>query len=208
MPRIIASLNPLINKRFETTVAAGKPLSHYLTLPDGLHIELNGEMYGGEALEEGDLVNLTVVPRGGGQEGKDIARQGIILAAQVVAAIATSGMSKWAQIGITAAATAAGTWAAYEIIPLPRPQVPLGPAQPSRLSSLTGSRNQINPYGVVPRVYGKRKIYPPMSARPFTEVVGNDQYLRLLFVIGAGPVQLAKPKIGNTAIGSFNHINL
>lgn len=59
-----------------------------------------------------------------------------------------------------------------------------------RYNSLTGVRNQLRPFGVVPRLYGHSRYYPPipMTALPFTEVKGNDQYTRLFLVLGYGPL--------------------
>jgi len=69
--------------------------------------------------------------------------------------------------------------------------------------SLSGGRNQSNRYGPVPRVLGTHKIIPPYGASPYTEIAGNDQYLRMLFILGYGPLQVSDLKIGETPIDDF-----
>ena len=196
MPQITAVLNPVSHNKVTASIPAGKPLHEIMDLPDGLLIERNGYKYQGETLRDDDIINIVVIPQGDTDARKDLARTGIVLAAQVAAAVATQGMSVWAQIGISTAATVGAAIAANALIPLPQPDAAISSGASGagfqRLGALTGSRNQLSPYGIVPRVYGKRKIYPMLSARPFTEVVANEQYLRLLFVVSAGPLSLTE----------------
>lgn len=63
--------------------------------------------------------------------------------------------------------------------------------------SISGSQNQINQYGAIPRVYGKYKMFPPLAALTYTELVGDDQYLRMLFCLGYGPLNVTNIKIGD-----------
>jgi hypothetical protein len=72
--------------------------------------------------------------------------------------------------------------------------------------SISGQTNAARPYAVVPRVYGCHKIYPPYAAMPFTETVGADQYLRLLFCVGMGPTEVSQLKIGDTALENFQAV--
>jgi len=199
MPKIVALLNPITKKRFETNVPAGKPLNELMNLPAELLIECNGRPYNGEVLDKDDLINIVIPPRGG-DTGKDIARTGIILAAQIGATALAGPLGLTTAAGnltlggslFVASVSVGATLAAYKLIEPPTPDVALGQEQVTRLGSLTGSRNRLNPYGTVPRVYGKRKLYPPMSARPYTEIEGNDQYQRLLLVVGGGPLLVKK----------------
>lgn len=74
--------------------------------------------------------------------------------------------------------------------------------------SLTGARNAMRRFSVVPRVLGKHKFVPPYGAAPYTEVVGDDQYLRLLVVWGYGPLRITEIKIGDTDITSFEGVEV
>lgn len=72
--------------------------------------------------------------------------------------------------------------------------------------ALTGTRNRSNPYGVIPKIYGRRRVYPLMGARTYSEVSGNDQYLRAIFCFGYGPLQIEDLSIGNTPITAFTDL--
>lgn len=72
--------------------------------------------------------------------------------------------------------------------------------------SITGAQNRVNPYGVVPRVFGQHKVFPPMAATPYTEIAGNQQFLRLLFDFGYGELELTDLKIGNTVLSQFEDV--
>lgn len=78
--------------------------------------------------------------------------------------------------------------------------------QESPTYSLAGARNRANPYGSVPRLYGKHRLYPAYGALPYTELVGDDQYLRLLFCLGYGPLQVDDLKIGETPLAQFTGV--
>jgi len=69
--------------------------------------------------------------------------------------------------------------------------------------SITGQRNRANPYGVVPQVLGRMRHFPFYAAKPYTEIVGNDQYLRMLFCFGYGPLSLSEHRIGDTLLTNF-----
>lgn len=75
-----------------------------------------------------------------------------------------------------------------------------------RSPSISGAGNQSNKYGVVPRVLGKAKITPPYGAEPYTEIAGDDQYLRLLFCLGYGPLEVTSLKIGDTLLSEFEGV--
>lgn len=200
-------LNPITRERYSCVIPGEGRLSDHMVTPDGAIIYKNGHPYNDEELFPNDLINIVIVPKGG-DTGKDIARTGIILAAQIGAAALFPGAGIGA-LAIRAGISVAATFGAYHLIQPPTPEVAPGQSQEkfTRLGSLTGSRNQFRPYGTIPRVYGRRRLYPPMSARPYTEVEGNNQYQRVMFAIGDGPVQLSKPRIGDTIIGSFDANN-
>jgi len=75
------------------------------------------------------------------------------------------------------------------------------------VSTITGSRNTANPFGAIPRILGYHKIYPPYGALPYTEVFDNEQYMRLLFINGYGPLEITDIKIGETPIDEFSDVD-
>jgi len=69
--------------------------------------------------------------------------------------------------------------------------------------AITGSQNKINRYGVVPQLLGGTyRVYPCHGAEPYTEIVGEDQYLRQLFAM-YGPVKVEDMRIGETPLSSY-----
>lgn len=81
-------------------------------------------------------------------------------------------------------------------------------SQPKQTYSLTGARNQAAPFEPIPVVLGKHRITPFYGAMPYTESVGDLQYLRLLFVWGYGPLQVDDIKIGETPLSSFDEVEI
>lgn len=69
--------------------------------------------------------------------------------------------------------------------------------------SIMGVRNRANPFGVVPKIYGRRRVFPMLAANTYTETQGSDQYFRALFCFGYGPLQIEDIKIGETSIDDF-----
>jgi hypothetical protein len=74
------------------------------------------------------------------------------------------------------------------------------------LKSITGTSNQLNRYGVIPCVVGMVKFYPPYAALPYTELSGDEQYLRCLFDLGYGDPDPSEMKIGDTDLASYTDV--
>lgn len=84
----------------------------------------------------------------------------------------------------------------------------VGSAGESATLSISGGGNRANPYGVVPRVYGRHRVTPLYCAETYTETVGKDQYLYCLFDCGYGPLALSSINIGDTPIGDYEGVDL
>jgi hypothetical protein len=100
---------------------------------------------------------------------------------------------------VTGAIAIGGQLAVNALIPPPKlrpPDTPSGRIQ----NAITGSRNVVNQWGVVPRVFGTWKIFPCQATLPFQEIKANKVYFRQLFDCGQGPVDFAEPSIGNTPL--------
>lgn len=78
-----------------------------------------------------------------------------------------------------------------------------GPVSPT--FSIQGVRNEARPYGVIPKIYGRRvRYYPVQAAQPFTEIFyDNNQFLRAVFDVGYGPLSISDIKIGDTPIAQY-----
>jgi hypothetical protein len=80
--------------------------------------------------------------------------------------------------------------------------------QDSPTYSLNGGSNQTNKFGPIPKILGRHKFYPLYGAEVYTEISGDNQYLRLFFVWGIsradGPgIQIESLKIEETPLEQF-----
>ena len=156
---------------------------------------------------------------GGGGGGKNPLRT-LLTIAVVVAAVAFP-------MGLTALPTFAGmTWGAtvsmYSVgimtagMMLVNALAPIRPLEipgvqsynDSPTYSLTGGSNRENPWGSVPVNLGVNRIYPPLGAKSYTEIVGGEEYLRMLVVWGYGPLKIEDIKIGDTLLSSYDDYEL
>lgn len=145
---------------------------------------------GAYAPSEGQTVAIKAVPRGG---GKDPARLAATLALAAYApAVGASLAGASAGIGFnlaTAIVSVAGNLTINALIPPSSQNLDaLNGLEPFR--GLPSTRNELRPFGVIPRLYGTHRVYPAFGARPYSEQVGSDTYLRLLFCLGYGPLQV------------------
>lgn len=72
--------------------------------------------------------------------------------------------------------------------------------------TIAGTRNQASPWGPVPQVYGQHRVFPNYWAFPFTRIIGNEQYLVALFVVGEGQHSLEQLRIGETGIEAYKDV--
>lgn len=177
----------------------------------------------------GQLLALQAVPADGGDGGGGksilgiVAMIGLIVATWYIGgggalALMPSMVGGWTgafaagQIGATVLAGGVligGSLAINALIPPSRQLddgMGAGAANPSYF--LTGTKNQILPFGTLPQVLGRHRIYPPYAARPFTEVVGDQHFLRCLFTCGLGPLALSDFKIGETPLDNYQDVEI
>jgi len=207
---IIAQPHPLRSDAYRTTAPVGATLADLLgDAPPAVHAQVNGEIWPRERWHEPlppGIVNVYAVPQG------DAGRLLGMIVIAVAAAYTGGAAAAWASsatglglsssaaaafgAGVSAAITVAGSLALNALIP---PKLPDTPSASSSTiaKSLTGTRNQMNPYGVVPRVYGNPRWHPPLAAAPVTEIAGNDQYLRMLLCLGYGPLEIGGHIVGD-----------
>lgn len=163
--------------------------------------------------------------------GGEVARLiGFIALAVFTAGIGTAmaGLyTTWSIAAVQATVGIVGTLALNALIPPSIPSIDGGGGN-TRLNAITGQSNQVASFTPIPKVYGKPTYYPPipMTGLPYTELVGEDQYLRMLVVLGYGPLDIGgvtagagesliteattltgNPiKIGGTAIDQFDDV--
>lgn len=178
-------------------------------------IRVPREQWGMVRPKAGRHVHLVVVPEGGqgnNSDGSDrnkgarmILTIGVIAAA--IAAPYAVGIS--GTVGgalLSAGAATAGSLLVNTLLPPPGANLSAGDSTTSR--TIEGARNEVRQWGVVPQVMGLHRVVPPFGAAPYTEVVGDDQYLRLVFVINKGKTDLYDFKIGETAIEEYEGVQI
>lgn len=74
--------------------------------------------------------------------------------------------------------------------------------------NIGGWQNRFDPGGVVPFVIGEMRYAPPFAARPYSEIVGDAQYLRALFTFGEGELLIDDIRIGQTSISEFDEVEI
>jgi hypothetical protein len=91
---------------------------------------------------------------------------------------------------------------------IPPPSTPAAAKQDDPNFSITGSANAENRYGVFPTVLGRHFMYPPKTARGYTEGEGDNIHFRGRYTFGYGPVVLETLKIGTTPITEFEGVEI
>lgn len=206
MTTIVARPHPLRSECYSAEIPDGATLYEtFGDLPVNVFAQVDGEVWSREdwstPLPADGVVTLYANPE------DDIGRAVAIIAVAVLAAY-TGGAAAAAFGGVgtttgalagaaaSAAVTLAGNLAVNALIPPASPEQAGAVPSPNVRQSLTGTRNQTDPYGVVPRVYGNPRWYPKLAANPVTEIAGNDQYLRMLLCLGYGPLEVAGRRVG------------
>ena len=164
------------------------------------------------------LVNIRMWPTGGsfggggGGGGKKNALSFVIAFATIALSIAFPAAAPFIQLG-----SALLTGVIGFLSPQPKPKLPVlsgglsGGGTASRDSPttfLTGSRNDARPFGVVPESLGEHRMTAPLGALTFTEVEGDDQYLRILLVWSADRHEVTDLTIKETPIDQFEGVEI
>lgn len=141
----------------------------------------------------------------GDNAGRFALQAAVIVAAAYTGSVvgATYGPA-WGAVA-TAAVQVGGMYLVNQIAPptTPDPEE----RNPFEQPGIRGARNRIPKYEPIPKIYGKHLIHPPYAAEPFTEIIGSNQYVRMLFCVGYGPLDTTAIadtlKIGEAHIDNF-----
>lgn len=171
-------------------------------------------------LKPGVMVDIRCVPQGGGG-GKNplatILSIGLMAVAPMiggalVGSLGLAGQGLWLGSTFFSAGTLIGGAVALTgrllisaLLPPAKPRNAIG-RQEKTAQFIQGARNTFAPFGTIPQVLGKTRMMPFYAAPAYTETVGNDQYVRMLFTFGYGPVDLSDLKIGETSISEFTNV--
>ena len=222
--------NPFVASRTVLEVTPDLTLSEILGLavPDSRWHEHAHIAVAGEAVarcdwsacrpEAGSTIAITIVPGQG-----NVLR--IALTIAVVAAAAWAGPAAAGALGLVnsagaltagglavsgavgAAVSTVGMLAINALVPPQTPGLSKGD-RGSPTYSIAGARNAARLRGPVPVVLGRHRMTPPLAAQTVTEIAGEDVYLRMLVCWGYGPIILEDVKIGETAIDTFDGVEI
>ena len=216
---LVAKPNPFDGESYCAQVAAGQTIAQMLGegRTNACSVTIDGHdvpqtLWATVKPKAGKTVHVVLYPQGG--SGGKWAR----LALTVVLMYFTYGASGWASAASTAWGGSAAVWGAgimlagtlaiNALIPPPMAKG-LSAGNPfQQVLSLTGTSNQLNQYGVIPCVVGTMTDYfPPHAAMPYTEISGDDQYLRMLLDLGEGDdLDVSDIRIGETSIDTFDDV--
>lgn len=163
----------------------------------------------------GAIITVAAVPRGGGGGDSNKGLRTIATIAIIAAAAAAPGLiAGWAGVagGFSATGAAlissgvglAGMLAVSALIPPAKRRGSSG-LEGSGLG-IAGTRNEVRENDPVPVVLGRYRFAPPFASQARTEVVGSDQYVRMLYLWGYGPLAISDLKIGDTAIDEYEGV--
>ncbi len=76
---------------------------------------------------------------------------------------------------------------------------------------IQGWKNAVSPGGRIPEVYGRIRFAPPFAVPPYSEIVGDVQYVRCAFLIGYGGthgVALSDFRLGDTSLDEYDEFTV
>ena len=163
----------------------------------------------------GTVLTLRMVPMGGGGGGKNPLRTVLSLALMAASPVLSAGLAgALGSFGgiplvgrlLTTGVSLLGRLALNALAPPGRARY--SAQKESQTLFIQGAQNRATPFGRVPKILGRHRFVPPFGALPYTETAGNDQYLRMLFVWGYGPLHISDLKIGETPLSEFEDVEI
>ena len=169
-----------------------------------------------------DVVIFVSLPQGGGGGGgggknplRTVLMIAVMVAAPAIGGAIAGAIGITSTIGtslITAAVGLAGATLVNVLVPPPKPAAQSfggsfgSTPAPSPTYALQSQGNQGRLGQPIPVIYGRHLVYPDLAATPWTEYVGNEQYLHQLHCIGQGEYDLEQVRIEDTPIASFEEV--
>lgn len=150
--------------------------------------------------QAGDIVRIErVAGKGGGGGSKGL---GIIIAIVAIVLAPFTGGASLYLLAVSAALVMSGMAG----VPKPAASANSGKDGASPTYSLTPQGNQGRLLSAVPKLYGTVKFTPDLASQPYTEFVGNDQYLYELFALTCGECDVEAMYIDETLLTAFPEV--
>ena len=218
--RLVASPSPLASTEIDVQMPEGLTLGQMLDasgmdprVAPWCHVAVDGNeidpmWWDHVKPKAGRRVTVSVYPTGGGGEGDSNKTLRTVLQIVVYAAAAVLSYFFPALAPVFFLGAAAISVALQFLLP---PSFPRRKAQEeSSISpSIGGARNQMPSFGqVLPRILGRHRVFPFYGAKPFTELQGSDQFIRLMFAVGLGPYAISDLKIGETSLDDYEDVEV
>ncbi|MDF3837159.1 phage tail protein [Cupriavidus basilensis] len=172
-------------------------------------------------VEDGDmLVIMPLVKGGGGSNPLQILAMIAVVIVSIYApyaagltqtiATATGTITTVTAGGalLSAGVMIAGSMLVNAILPAARPDLGLGQqgSQPSPTYGINAQGNSARLLSAIPVLYGRHKVVPDFGSQPYTEYIGNEQYLYQLFVVTQGKCAIEQILIGESDISVFDEV--
>jgi hypothetical protein len=74
--------------------------------------------------------------------------------------------------------------------------------------AISGWRNSLRQDEPIPFPLGQHRYAPPFAAGSYTEIVGDDQYIRGSFCFGYGPLEISDLKLGDIPLSEYKDVEL
>ncbi len=106
----------------------------------------------------------------------------------------------------TAAAVMGATLLVNVLIPLPKSDT----KKDKDIFSISGFKNEMDADGFVPAVAGTVRWAPPYGATPWTEAIGDDRYITVLFNLGYSAQAISQDdfRIGDTPLSKYKDVEI
>jgi hypothetical protein len=220
--RVVARPHPFGRGNVSALVPAGHTLADIVgSGAMNCRIEVGGvavaEVWWGRVRPKpGTLVTVTRFPQGGHGGGWKMVFRLLAFAALAVVTYGIAAGVAWMpefiqglSAGWAAATAAAVGLGGSLLINALIPPASTGVAQataPLALKGISGVQNAADPYGAITCVFGTVLLYPKLAAAFYTEIAGDDQYLRCLFDLGYGSLDYAALQIGTDDLANFTGV--
>lgn len=164
----------------------------------------------GIELQKTDVCHFVELPRGDGQGGSNPLQFVAMIALVAVAAytggfIASPILSAMAQGAIMIGGSMIiNSFFAENLMPA---EGMVDPKRPIDVYNLNSVRNTLQIGQPFAEHFGRFRCHPVLAMAPYTEYIGNDQYLYFLGIIGVGEYDIENVYIGDMLANSFAEID-
>ncbi|HET6805331.1 MAG TPA: host specificity factor TipJ family phage tail protein [Frateuria sp.] len=202
---VVARPHPLQRDTYYAEAKAGQTIAQILGdgAADNLRVELGGEevprsLWPCLRPKAGQRLHVTAYPKGSNNKLLKV----VVVIVAIVYAYWTGDFATALKI------LAYGFTVVNLLVPPPMPKAPGANGDAfDPLSALTGTQNRATIYSPVPLVLGTVRFYPTHAALPYTEICGDEQFLRMLLDLGPGTLDVSDIKIGETPIANYDGVD-